>query len=129
MALSDDLRKRVVETVVEGGVSRNAAAKRFEVSIASAVHWVKRYETTGEISPAPSSGDRRSRRRIEAHRDYLLGLIRRTPDMTLLEIKERLVANCGECFFGFRAVALLRPSRGHSQKRLHTPRSSSARTS
>ena len=97
MALSDDLRKRVVEAVVEGGLSRNAAAKRFEVSIASAVRWVKRYETTGEISPAPSGGDRRSRR-IEAHRDYLLGLIRRTPDITLLEMKERLIANCGERF-------------------------------
>jgi transposase len=48
MALSDDLRKRVVEAVVEGGLSRNAA-RRFEVSIASAVRWVKRYETTGEI--------------------------------------------------------------------------------
>ena len=36
--------------------------------------------------------------RIEAHRDYLLGLIRRSPDMTLLEIKERLIANCGERF-------------------------------
>ena len=34
MALSDDLRKRVVEAVVEGGLSRNVAAKRFEVSIA-----------------------------------------------------------------------------------------------
>jgi transposase len=97
MALSDDLRKRVAVAVVEGGLSRNAAARRFEVSIASAVRWVKRYETTGEISPAPSGGDRRSRR-IEAHRDYLLGLIRRTPDMTLLEMKERLIANCGERF-------------------------------
>src|SRR5271169_5270489 len=97
MALSDDLRKRVVETVVEGGVSRNAAAKRFEVSIASAVRWVKRYETTGEIWPAPSGGDRRSRR-IEAHRDYLLGLIRRRPEITLLEIREQLIANSGERF-------------------------------
>ena len=129
MALSDDLRKRVVETVVEGGVSRNAAAKRFEVSIASAVHWVKRYETTGEISPAPSSGDRRSRRRIEAHRDYLLGLIRRTPDMTLLEIKERLIANCGECF---SVSVLWRFFDRHEitvKKRPHTPKSSSAQTS
>ena len=30
--------------------------------------------------------------------DYLLGLIRRQPDMTLLEIQERLIANCGERF-------------------------------
>ena len=29
MALSDDLRERVVGAVVEGGMSRNAAAKRF----------------------------------------------------------------------------------------------------
>ena len=34
MALSDDLRERVVGAVVEGGMSRNAAAKRFGVSIA-----------------------------------------------------------------------------------------------
>ena len=97
MALSDDLRERVVGAVVEGGMSRNAAAKRFGVSIASAVRWVARFKAKGEISPAPTGGDRRSGR-IEAHRDYLLGLIRRRPDMTLLEIQERLIANCGERF-------------------------------
>jgi len=97
MALSDDLRKRVVDAVVVGGLSRNAAAKRFGVSIASAIRWVWRFHATGEISPAPTGGDRRSDR-IEAHRDYLLGLIRRQPDITLLEIQERLIANCGERF-------------------------------
>jgi len=97
MALSDDLRKRVVEAVVLGGLSRNQAAAHFKVSVASAVRWVMRFTTTGEISPAPSGGDRRSGR-IESHRDYLLGLIRRTPDITLLEIQERLIANCGERF-------------------------------
>ena len=78
-------------------MSRNAAAKRFGVSIASAVRWVARFKAKGEVSPAPTGGDRRSGR-IEAHRDYLLGLIRRRPDMTLLEIQERLIANCGERF-------------------------------
>ena len=97
MALSDDLRKRVVEAVVEDGLSRNAAAKLFKISIASAVRWVKQFETTGEISPQPSGGDRRSGR-IEAHHDYLMGLIRRTPDITMLEIQERLIKNCGERF-------------------------------
>ena len=78
-------------------MSRNAAAKRFGVSIASAVRWVARFETKGEISPAPTGGDRRSGR-IEAHRDYLFGLVRRRPDMTLVEIQERLIGNCGERF-------------------------------
>ena len=39
MALSDDLRKRVVEAVVVDGLSRNAVAKLFKVSIASAVNF------------------------------------------------------------------------------------------
>jgi transposase len=128
MALSDDLRRRVVETVVFGGLSRNAAAKRFDVSIASAVRWVKRFETTGDISPEPSGGDRRSVR-IEAQRDYLLGLIRRSPDITLLEIQERLVKNCGE---RFSVSVLWRFFDRHDitfKKRPRTPRSSSVRTS
>jgi|HubBroStandDraft_2_1064218.scaffolds.fasta_scaffold196813_2 transposase len=97
MAHSDDLRKRVVEAVFRGGMSRNAAAERFEVSIASAVRWAHRFSSTGAMSPAPTGGDRRSDR-IEAHSDYLLGLIRRQSDITLLEIQERLIANCGERF-------------------------------
>ena len=97
MALSDDLRIRVVDAVVIDGMSRNAAAKRFGVSIASAIRWVLRFNSTGEVSPAPTGGDQRSGR-IEAHRDYLLGLIRREPDTTLWEIRERLIANCGERF-------------------------------
>ena len=57
MAVSDDLRERVVEAVVLGGLSRNQAAAHFKVSVASAVRWVKRFKTTGEISPAPSELD------------------------------------------------------------------------
>jgi transposase len=97
MALSDDLRKRVIEAVAQGGMSRNAAAKRFGVSIASAVRWMQRFDATGQMSAAPTGGDRRSAR-IEAHRDYLLGLILRQPDLTLLEMQDRLLANGGERF-------------------------------
>ena len=61
------------------------------------MRWLQRFRETGEISPAPTGGDRRSGR-IEAHGDYLLGLVRRQQDMTLLEIQERLIANCGERF-------------------------------
>ena len=40
MALSDDLRERVVEAGVVGGLLSNAAAKRFGGSFASAVRWL-----------------------------------------------------------------------------------------
>jgi transposase len=127
MALSGDLRKRVVEAVVLDGLSRNAAAKRFDIGVASAVRWVKQFETTGELSPKPLGGDRRSGR-IEAHHDYLMGLIRRTPDITLLEIQERLIKNSGE---HFSSSVLWRFFDRHGvtfKKRPRTPRSSNART-
>ena len=128
MALSDDLRERVVEAVVVGGLSRNAAAKRFGVSIASAVRWLQRFCASGEISPAPTGGDRRSGR-IEAHRDYLLGLIRRQPDLTLLKIQERLIANCGERFSSSVIWRFFDRHEITFKKRPRMPRSSSARTS
>jgi transposase len=128
MALSDDLRKRVVDAVVVGGLSRNAAAKRFGVSIASAIRWVWRFQATGEISPAPTGGDRRSDR-IEAHRDYLLGLIGRQPDITLLEIQERLIANCGERFSSSVIWRFFDRHEMTFKKKPRMPRNSSARTS
>jgi len=128
MALSDDLRKRVVDAVVEEGMSRNAAAKRFGVSIASAIRWVCRFHATGDISPAPTGGDQRSDR-IEAHRAYLLGLIRRQPDITLLEIQQRLIANCGERFSSSVIWRFFDRHEITLKKRPRTPRSSSAPTS
>ncbi len=36
-----DLRKRVV-AAIEGGISRNQAAKQFGVAISTAINWMKR---------------------------------------------------------------------------------------
>ena len=98
MALSEDLRKRVVDAVVVGGLSRNAAAKRFGVGIASAIRWVWRFQATGEISPAPTGGDRRSER-IEAHREYLLRSHWSSAGHRIVgNPGAGLIANCGERF-------------------------------
>jgi len=110
----------------QAALSRHEAARRFKLSVARAVRWVKTYLTTGEISPKPAGGDRRSGR-IEAHRAYLLGLIRRTPDITLLEIQQRLIANCGQ---HFSVSVLWRFFDRHGitfKKKRRTPRSSSVR--
>jgi transposase len=91
------------------------------------VRWVARFEATGEVSASPMGGDRRSQRR-EAHCDYLLGLNHRQPDMTLLEIQARLIANCGE---RFSSSVIWRFFDRHGitfKKRPRTPRSNSART-
>ena len=92
---SVDLRSRVVAAVREEGMNCRAAAKRFEVSFASAIRWVAAWRERGSCAPLPMGGDTRSRR-IEAHADYLLGLNRREPDLTLVEICDRLERVRGE---------------------------------
>ena len=93
--LSVDLRTRVVLAVREEGMSCRAAAKRFGVSFASAIRWVAALRERGSWAPRPMGGDTRSRR-VEAHADYLLGLNRREPDLTLVEICGRLERARGE---------------------------------
>jgi len=50
-----DLRKRVV-AAVEGGMSRNQAAKQFGVAISTAIGWMQRVEQTGSVSPGRMGG-------------------------------------------------------------------------
>ncbi len=94
--LSEDLRIRVIRAV-EGGMSRNAAARRFGVSIASAVRWVDTYLRTGRSAPKQRGGDRRSGR-IEAQSELLMRAIEETPDITLAELREHIIAEQGERF-------------------------------
>jgi transposase len=58
-ALSADLRERVVATI-EGGTSRREAARRFEVSPASAVRWHEAFVREGRTRAKPMGGDQRS---------------------------------------------------------------------
>lgn len=86
--LSNDLRLRVVRAI-EAGLSRRAAAAKFDVSIASAVRWRQRYKRTGRVEPDLIGGDRHSHR-AEAHAAKVLGWIEAERDLTLVEIAARL---------------------------------------
>ena len=50
-----DLRKRVV-AAIEGGMSRNRAAKRFGVAISTAIGWMQRVKETGSVEPGQMGG-------------------------------------------------------------------------
>ena len=93
--LSGDLRKRVVSAVCEEGMSCRAAGRRFGVSFSSAIRWVAALRERGSYAPLPMGGDTRSQC-VEAHADFLLGLHRREPDLTLNEICDRLERARGE---------------------------------
>ena len=117
--LSEDLRIRVIRAV-EGGMSRNAAARQFGVSIASAVRWMDEYLRSARTAPKPRGGDRRSGR-IEAQADFLMDAIEAVPDITLAELRERLIEERGETFAISTIHGFFRRHGVSYKKRLRTP--------
>src|SRR3546814_7259740 len=87
-AFSSDLRQRVVEAV-DSGMSRRAAAGRFEIGISTAINWVRRWRETGNWA-ARRPGGRVRPPRIDAFGDEILGLVDQTPVMPLAEIADHL---------------------------------------
>lgn len=72
---SMDLRERVI-AVIEGGMSTRQAAARFSIGIATAGTWARLKRAKGSV--------------LDAHTDFICGLIAEAPDITLEEIAERL---------------------------------------
>lgn len=68
-ALSDDLRKRVLEAGV-GGASARSIAARFGVGISTAIGWLRREPESGEQTPRRQGKPRGSR--LEAQKDITL---------------------------------------------------------
>jgi len=89
-AYSQDLRDRVIDAGLSGSSARQAAS-RFGVGDATAIVWVRRARMTGERKARKQGQPRRSK--LDPHRDYLLGLIAQTPDLTISELLERLLAD------------------------------------
>ena len=89
-ALSVDLRRRVVDTI-ERGLSCRQAAERFGVSTSSAIRWFDRLKKQGDVAAKSQGGDRKSGR-IEAEAAFLLGAVAKTPDITLVELQEKVKA-------------------------------------
>jgi transposase len=89
---SNDLRSRLVAEVA-AGTSRREAARIYRVSASSAVRWTERNDTTGSVSPRPRGGTSRSP--FEPHGTWLLELNTKEPDLTLVEIAQRVLQTLG----------------------------------
>ena len=87
--LSNDLRARVVEAILCGESCRSAA-RRFGVSVSSAVKWHQRYRATGSVVPAKMGGHRK--RVLEPYRAFIIARINQTPHLTLHGLKHELAA-------------------------------------
>jgi transposase len=77
-----DLRERVI-AAMDGGASRREAAERFEISVSSAIRWLKRWTSTGSAAAEVQGG---SRWLLEDHASWLLALIAAQADLTLEEV-------------------------------------------
>jgi transposase len=90
ISYSLDLRERV-QLVVEGGASRRAAARLFDVSASFAVKLVDRIRRTGSAEPArqgrPPGGGK-----LAAHLPAVLEWVEAEPDITMPELSAKLAA-------------------------------------
>ena len=124
-AYSADLRGRVID-VVSGGASARGAAARFGVGVATAIVWVRRWRETGERTARRQGNPGGSK--LDAHEGFLLGLIEAQRDITLEEMRARLLEERGVSagvgtlwrFFDARGITV--------KKRRATPASRSAQT-
>jgi transposase len=91
-ALSVDLRLRVVRAI-EDGLSTREAARRFAIGIATAGAWHRLWRRTGGVEPGRQGHPVRSK--LDAHEDFILGLVEAQKDIALGEIAERLAAEKG----------------------------------
>jgi transposase len=84
---SVDLRERVVRAV-EAGLSRRAAARRFEVSVSFVIKLLQRWRRNGTVEPERYGGWKRSA--LADHAERVHALVAAEPDLTLAELRRRL---------------------------------------
>ena len=77
---SNDLRMRVIGFVDTGEAAREAA-RTYAIAPSTAIRWVQRWQATGSVAAKPGTGHERSP--LAPHRQWLLDLIAREPDLTL----------------------------------------------
>jgi transposase len=86
---SVDLRTRIVRAV-EAGLSRRAAAAKFEVSVSFVVKLMQRWRARGTLEPDRIGGAKRSP--LAAHAERVHALLAAEPDLTIAELRSRLAA-------------------------------------
>jgi transposase len=87
--LSLDLRERIIGAVA-GGLSRRAAAERFQTSVSCVIKLVQRWQETGSAAPAPMGGYKEYA--LAEHEGLVRQLYEAQPDLTLDELHARLAA-------------------------------------
>ena len=94
MAISVDLRKRVVEAYEEGGVSYAAVGRRFSVHWRSVKAWVELSRSTGSLEPSKAPRGRKTLLQGDKL-DQLKQLVEEDINATEADLVERLKKRFG----------------------------------
>ena len=78
------LRERVV-AAVQSGMSRRAAAARFEVAISTAINWCAQYQAVGHLEPRPRG---KRKRLLEGYDDWIRARFEAVPHLTVLKLHQ-----------------------------------------
>jgi transposase len=90
-AYSLDLRERVIAAYENGVETILEVAERFAVSDSFIKKLLRRKRATGDIAPIGHRGGQ-PKRLTDKHRKWLLKTVSAEPDITLGELRERLLA-------------------------------------
>jgi transposase len=90
---SQDLRKRILETVQRGDGSLRQIARRFLVSVSFVTRLLRLHRGTGSLEPKPHGGGNPAVLGPE-DLERLRELVGQQPDATLEELRQRLGASC-----------------------------------
>lgn len=88
-----DLRGRITRCI-EQGLSRREAARRFAASASCAVKLAQRQAYTGSVEPA-RQGRPKGSGQLASVAGFLIATVEATPDITLPELAETLLAERG----------------------------------
>ena len=90
---SQDLRRRIVDTVQRGEGTIRQIAERFLVSVSFVTRLLQLHRSTGSLEPRPHGGGNPAVLGPE-DLEQLRELIRQQPDATLEELRQRLGVSC-----------------------------------
>ena len=123
-ALSLDLRQRIVAAYDQGSSTRQAVADRFAVSLGMVKKLLAQRRRTGEISAGYHRCGRQPKI-LSTHRKWLGALVRKTPDLTLEQLRAATGLKCS-----LVAIHLTLVKMDLTYKKRHSaPASRTARTS
>lgn len=91
--ISLDLRERILKAYDDEEASREAVARRFQVSLGMVKKLLQQRRHTGDIAPRHRYSGRKPRI-LQSHQREIRSLLSQKPDMTLEELREALALDC-----------------------------------